>query len=538
MALSVGGHVQRAEQAPLQDYYRDEFRKVDAGGIAAANREDYAGDIKSGSLFARMDLGQDLTLGFYRHSFRSLTSTGDPPATALYLDDSRWLTTSDTVSGKYRFNLAATLKGELVVDYSRMEVDPQAKYNNSYNNFTNGYSYVLGERLGIEQNLNWQLSDTHTVQAGFGYQKHYAIETASLPARYDTDRGPSSQGYQYPNTNLPLQIHDASFENYSGYVQLQSEWNAEFSSMAGVRIDRHTDYGQTINPRLGAVWRVNAQHVLKALYGEAFRAPSPEEYLSSFGSFDGSLSNGLYRGYGFRVPNFDLEPEKVKTVSLTWDWRPRQDVNLVANVYHSRIENLIVTQPSVSVDAIPGAILVNPETKGNAGFQKQHGLDLIAQWRFRLNPAWSGDFWGSASWLRGRIEEGDGVEWEISHVADRKLKLGATFRYYDWLTISPQIQAIGVTTNGRKRPPAASLQLQQDCTQVMLAPERCRTDGYVIANLHLGWHKLLDGKATLWLDIYNLFDKRYSAAHGSGSRTFWDMPQPPRRWMASLEYRF
>ena len=538
LALNVGGHLQRSDRAPLQDYYQDEFRKVTAGGVAAVDREDYTGDIKSGSLFARLDLGSKLSFGFYRNVFQSLTSTGDPPATAFYQGDSQWKTTTDTVYGKYRFELSPKLSGELVVDYSRMEVDPQAKYNNSYNNFTNGYSYVLGERLGIEQNLSWTLSDTHRIQAGLGYQKHYAIETASLPAPYDTGRGPQSQGYLYPNTTLPLQIYDAKFDNYSAYAQWQAEWNPRFSTMAGVRLDHHSDFGQTVNPRLGAVWRANAQHVLKALYGEAFRAPSPEEYLSSFGVFDGSMSNGLFRGFGFRIPNFGLEPEKAKTLSLTWDWRPRQNLNFVTNLYRSQIENLVVTLPSSNVNAIPGAILISPETKGNAGIQIQKGLDLMAQWRFQINSAWSGDLWGSASWVRGTIDEGDGVEWKIPYVANRKFKLGATFRYHDILSITPQVQVVGDTTNGRKRPPSASLLQQPNCTETMLAPDRCTTAGYTVMNLHVGWHKLLDGKATLWLDIYNLFDKRYYAAHGSGSRTFWDMPQPPRSWMASLEYRF
>lgn len=539
LALNVGGHVQRSDRAPLQDYYKDEFKKVTAGGVAAANREDYQGDIKSQSLFARMDLGKDLTLGFYRNVFQSLTSTGDPPATAFYQGNSQWQTTTDTVYGKYRFDVSPSLSGELVIDYSRMEVDPKAKYNNSYNNFTNGYSYVLGERVAIEQNLNWTLNDTHRIQAGFGYQKHYAIESASLPAPYDTDKGPKSQGYFYPNTTLPLQIYDANFDNYSLYAQLQSEWNSRFSTMAGVRLDRHSEYGQTVNPRLGSVWRATEQHVFKALYGEAFRAPSPEEYLSSFGIFDGSTNaSGLLVGRSFRVPNFGLEPEKAKTASLTWDWRPRQNLNLVANLYRSEIENLIVTQPSTNVNAIPGAILINPETKGNAGGQTQKGLDLMAQWRFRISPAWSGDLWGSASWIQGRLDEGDGVEWDIPYVASRKLKLGATFRYYDQLTITPKLLAAGDTTNGRKRPPAASLQIPAQCTQTMVAPERCKTDGYTVVNLHVGWHKLLNGQATLWLDVYNLFDKRYHVAHGSASRTFWDMPQQPRSWMASLEYRF
>lgn len=532
LALSIGGHWQRADRASLQDYYAAEFARQDAKTFAgavvipAAAREDYVGDIGSHSLFARMDLGRDLTLGFYRNAFRSLTSTGDPPATALYLDDSRWITQTDTVYGKYRFNLTSNLSGELVLDYSNMEVDPRAKYVNIYNSYIDGYSYVRGERFSVEQNLNWRFDDTHRVQAGVGYQKYYAIETASLPAPYDTDKEPHEQGYFYPNTNIPLAIYDASFDNFSAYAQIQSEWNSQFSTMAGLRLDRHSDYGQSLNPRLGAVWRVNPQHLFKALYGEAFRAPSPEESLSSFGVFDGSRdANGLYKGTGFRVPNFDLQAEKAKTLSLTWDWRPRQDWNLVSNLYHSRIENLIVTLPSMAVNSIPGAILIAPESKGNAGRQTQTGIDLMAHWRFKIDSAWMGDLWGSASWVDGRIDEGNGVDWDLAYIASHKYKLGATFRYLDRVSITPRIMWIGDTRNGRKKDSGNP-------------PARLETPGYALTNLHIGWHKLFDGKATLWLDIYNLFDERYYAAGGAGSRTFYDMPQQPRSWLAALEYRF
>lgn len=532
LALNVGGHWQRSDRAPLQDYYPAEFARTDARTFAgnvvipAAQREDYVGDIGSSSLYARLDLGRDLSFGFYRNIFRSLTSTGDPPATARYLDDSRWITQTDTVYGKYRFDVSANLSGELVVDYSHMEVDPEAKYHNIYNNYIDGYSYVRGDRFSIEQNLDWRLDDRHRVQTGLGYQKYYAIETASLPAPYDTDHGPGSQGYRYPNTDIPLAIYDASFDNFSAYAQIQSDWTDKFSTMAGLRLDHHSEYGRALNPRLGAVWRADERHLFKALYGESFRAPSPEESLSSFGIFDGSRdANGLYRGTGFRVPNFALEPEKAKTLSLTWDWRPRQDVNAVANLYHSRIRNLVVTQASSDIYAIPGAILINPETKGNAGGQKQTGLDLMAQWRFKLGGAWTGDLWSSASWVRGRIDEGDGVEWDIPWVAVRKLKLGATFRHGERFSITPQIYRSGTTANGRKKD-------RND------PPDRLETPGYTLANLHVGWHRLFDGRATLWLDIYNLFDKRYYAAGGAGSRTFYDMPQQPRSWMASLEYRF
>ena len=530
LALTVGSHWQQSDRAPLQDYFPKEFAKKDAKTFAgalvipAAQREDYQGGIGSQSLFARMDLGRDLTLGFYRNVFRSLTSTGDTPVTARYLEDSQWITQSDTAYGKFRFDINPDLSGEFSLDYSRTEVDPRAKYNNIYNSFINGYSYAFGERQALEQNFNWRINDAHQMQFGLGYQRYNAIEASSLPTPFDTSKGADAQGYAYPNTTLPFAINDASFNNFSSYAQIQSQWSDQFSSVAGVRIDRHSNYGQSVNPRLGGVWRANEQHLFKALYGEAFRAPSPEESLSAFGTFDGSKTdNGLYKGTSFRIANFSLEPEKAKTLSLTWDWRPRQDLNIVSNLYRSQIENLIVTQASAAVNAIAGALLISPETKGNAGRQTQTGLDLTAQWRFKLSSEWSGDLWGSASWVSGQIDEGSGVDWDIPYVAAQKYKLGATLRYLDRVTITPQVLSTTDTTNGRK---------------ATVAPDRLETPGYTVANLHIGWHRLFGGKTTLWLDVYNLFDVRYSAAHGSASRTFFDMPQQPRSWMASVNYPF
>jgi outer membrane receptor protein involved in Fe transport len=473
-----------------------------------------------------MDLGSDLSFGFYRNVFRSLTSTGDKPDTALYLEDAPWITQTDTIYGKYRFDLGSRVSGELVVDYSLQEVDPRSKYVNIYTGFADGYEYTRGERLGIEQNLNWKLTDNHRLQAGLGYQRYHAIEAHTLPSPYDTGKAPTDQGMFYRNTDLPLRIYDAAYDNLSAYAQVQSEWYPRFSTMAGLRVDHHSAYGQSANPRLGAIWRFDDRQIFKLLYGEAFRAPSPDESLSSFGAFDGSKdASGRYRGTGFRVPNFSLEPEKAKTLSLVWDWRPRRDLNLITNVYRSQIRNLIVTLPSGAVSSIPGAILIAPENKGNAGEQTQAGIDLMAQWRFKMGPAWTGEFWGSASWITGRINEGEGVNWDLSYVAAQKLKLGATFRWQDLITVTPQLQWIGDTSNGRKK----------DRNH---PPDRLETPGYTAANLHIGWHKLFDGRATLWLDIYNLFDARYYAAAGAGSRTFFDMPQQPRHWMASLEYRF
>lgn len=543
LGISVGGHSQRSDRAPLDDFYPGDFQKVDGvfnkkPVLPAADREDYTGGIRSHSLFARLDLGEQLTVGFYRYRFNSLTSTGDPYAMARYDSGAQWQTTNDTAYARYHHRLGENLQGTLTIDHGELEVDPRAYYNNAYNGFENGYSYVLGKRTGIEESLRWRLSERHQMQAGLGWQKYSAIEVASMPQPYDTGKSSGSQGMVHPNTTLPFVIPQTQFHNLSAYVQWQAQWSSKLSSVAGVRLDRHSVYGSSVNPRLGLVFTPGRNHVFKALYGEAFRAPSPEESLSAMGRFDGSQdADGRYIGTNFRVANDSLEPEKVRSLSLTWDWRPTQNLNFSTNLYHSRISGLVVTQPTADV-ITPDYWLQKPETKANAGRQHQMGLDVSAQWRFRLGQNWTGDLWGSASWIHGRIDTGDGIDWQIPYVASRQFKLGTTLRWRDQVSITPKLRWSSATTNGRVKAPGNALLPPAACSTTPTAPTRCSTPGAAVLDLHLGWHKLLDGKATLWLDVTNVLDKRYYAAGGGGGMTFWDMPQQPRRWMLTLDYRF
>jgi len=56
------------------------------GVMPAAARDNHVGNISSQSLYARLDTGKGLDVGCYHNVFRRLTSTGDKPDTALYLE--------------------------------------------------------------------------------------------------------------------------------------------------------------------------------------------------------------------------------------------------------------------------------------------------------------------------------------------------------------------------------------------------------------------------------------------------------------------
>ena len=523
-ALTASAHYQESDRAPLDKYYPNSYPKVAAGGKTAAQREDYVGDMSSQSQYLRLDYRDDVTVAFYRNRFRSLTSTGDNPASVFYLSDAFWDTTIETWSGKYRFQPAESLKAELVLDHSTYEVDPRTRYINKVTNFENhGYDYAYARRRGIEQNLNWQINDKHNLLSGLGYKDFYAIETPDLPWPYNTDKGPRGQGMFYPNTTRSLQIFDARYYSWSGYLQWQAQWTPTFSTMIGGRQDWYSTYGGSFNPRLGATWQPAPGNYLKLLYGEAFRAPSPEESYSAFGSFNGAGNpSGL-----FRAPNTKLEPEKSKTLSLTWDWRPHRQFNLVTNAYSTRVERVIITRADpVPVQYIPGVVLTQTESKQNSGQDEYVGLDLIPQWQYHLGGPWNADFWGSYSYVKGKFRESDtGPELQQINIARHKVKLGVTFRYQDWLTLTPRLQWIDDTSTG------AVNRVQNDRIK--------KTDAYTVASLHLGVHKLAGERLSFYVDVYNLFDERYYAAHTSSSSSVLQaVPQQPRTWMGMLEYRF
>ena len=128
IGLTAGAHYQKSDRAPLDEYYRKDFPKVAAGAKTAAEREDYVGDIGSRSFYARLDVGERLSVGYYQNRFRSLSSTGDRSSAVYFLDDAYWDTTIETWQARYKFELSPTLSSETLIDHSRYEVDPQSRY--------------------------------------------------------------------------------------------------------------------------------------------------------------------------------------------------------------------------------------------------------------------------------------------------------------------------------------------------------------------------------------------------------------------------
>jgi len=143
------------------------------------------------------------------------------------------------------------------------------------------------------------------------------------------------------------------------HVFLQDIWHfaRDWELTAGVRYDHFSDFGDTTNPRAALVWSARRNLTFKALYGEAFRAPSFSETRVQ--------SNPAFLG------NSMLKPEQLKSYELAVNYQPSFDLTLDFNVFHYQWDDVI------QFVADPGA---GTRTAQNAGEQTGNGAEFALSW--------------------------------------------------------------------------------------------------------------------------------------------------------------
>ena len=148
---------------------------------------------------------------------------------------------------------------------------------------------TVGEWVGTEWQLTAQLFGRHRLIIGGEYRENLREDQYA----YD-DLEPR---YYY------LQ-DDRSSHTLGVFAQADAALLDTLTLTAGVRLDRHsTRSADTVNPRVALIYNPSPRSAIKALYGEAFRAPNPYE---SYYSDEQRL----------RLP---LESETVRTYELVYE---------------------------------------------------------------------------------------------------------------------------------------------------------------------------------------------------------------------------
>ena len=532
-AILAGGHFKDSDNANLAKYYPNDFILNDLttfGGetvVKASDRVGYRGDSQSYSAFSKLTLFKNLDIGFNYAFDKHRSDASSKPDYADYGQNAYLNTEIGTAYIDYKFDFNNDLSGFLRANYSWYELAPESRFVNKFDDFTKtgGYKYAFGERKQIEGQLEYKINSEHKVSGGFSLEDYYSIpKTTDLNAPYDSDKSPDEQSLYYLGTDntLPVKIQYESYNNIAAYLQWNAKWHDMLSTSIAFRYDENSRYGSTFNPKLGLVFKPTDEIIAKFLYGSAFLAPSMYYAGQHFGSFSGKTGETYTSGF-FMLPNSDLKPETIDTFEFNFDYRITQNLNIGLNLYYNNLKDIISWEPTPEpvTDYIPGGFIRYTEHQANIGEATSYGGDLHFNYRYYFSDSIL-KLWGSYSYLDGELSRaGQNYTTDLPLISKHKVKLGLTYTYLNKYTLTSKfywVDEINSTRTEANHP---------DIVQT-IAPY-WRVDLYANAKI--------DDSFSLFLNVTNLFDKRYYNP-GFFASSMFESPQDPRTISGGFTVKF
>ena len=183
-------------------------------------------------------------------------------------------------------------------------------YSGSYPNMGSElYDGSHGHWAGSEVQYNLQTGKNNVFITGAEYRQIF---------RSDYKEWDNSDTYF--NENFP-------FSFFSFYVHDQFSVFNNLKVTGGLRFDHYSIYGQSLSPRLAAVYSYSEASSLKLLYSEAFRIPNMYE--------------AFYESVGSHKRNPDIKPEKIRAIELAWGHSFSENFYGSLSVYRFKMFNLI-----------------------------------------------------------------------------------------------------------------------------------------------------------------------------------------------------
>jgi len=213
---------------------------------------------------------------------------------------------------------------------------------------------------------DWQLSEHHSTQFGMEWLDNQEIE-AKADNNFNLAQLAAGQFpiEYYGNLDQSTQIGTLdSCRELGIYAQYLHTLATRTSLTAGIRYDNYYDIGTHLSPRLGVVHPFTDNHILKVLYGEAFRAPSLNE--------TGLINNPVILG------NPSLTHEVVKTWDLIW-LTTTKNVNFSAGWFFNHYDDPISTK------IVRGNVrqFTNVESSEAQGLELETSYQINANWLVR-----------------------------------------------------------------------------------------------------------------------------------------------------------
>lgn len=339
-------------------------------------------------------------------------------------------------------------------------------------------------RASIANDLT--LSPAASLQFGVDWRNERSTDEHVL-ANYDLEQFARGQFPIRYSSQFNLKTDVGLLESRSvaaAYGQLLYSFAPGTELTLGARYDAYEDEDTRTSPRFALVHQLNTHHILKLLYGEAFRAPVTTE--------TGLINNPVILG------NPGLESESVKTWEVLWmaTW---DKLSLRSTLYHNQFINPIVS-----------ALQGNTRTFINASNTHYFGGGIGFDWQ--LNGHWL---------LRFNHSAMHDLPDTAFAEADRIIQLGLI---YDWRSWS--WSGFAVHHNERQYQAAVN-----QSGAVALA----ELNDYWLANSQLRYQ--LSPDASVFFAVKNLLDETY-ATPAQGVGIVAGVPNRGREWSLGVDWHW
>ncbi len=327
----------------------------------------------------------------------------------------------------------------------------------------------------------------HRLRVVAGFTWGDVFETTEAK-NFNANNSPRADGIvDVSDTNevwLPEENRDAYF------LALQDEWQMahDWQLVTGLRYDRYSDFGDTLNPRLALIWQTSRTLTTRFLYGRAFRAPSFSELYAT--------ANPVALG------NESLDPEIIDTYEIALYQALSAGSHYGFNVFYYRIDDMI---------------LLTSQHFTNIGERRGKGFEFEFQNKLDDNFTLSGNYAYQKS--EDMLSHED-----VGNAPNQQAYLSLNWaRNQDW-NVNLEYHWIGAI----ERAPGDINPIQG---------ERDPLPSASLWNLTVRQMGLAKG-LELALNLRNIFDRDWATPSANGAGVVNDYPAPGRNGNVTLRYEF
>lgn len=357
-----------------------------------------------------------------------------------------------------------------------------------------GKPFVKDRTIGGELQVDWDAFKGNHLISGVSFDTTRQYDVRQQ-ANFDPTTGaPLATVQDVANWNK-----DVTRDIWALYLQDEWQLAEQVNLTVGVRYDHYSDFGDTVNPRIGLVWSFLDNANIKLLYGQAFRAPNFQELYN--------INNPALLG------NPGLKPEKIKTYEAGVGYRLSRYFAADVNYFYSIIDNQIDAYTPITIDPVTNVVTTSTPIYANIRKTTTQGVEL------GFNGVITNEFSWKATYAYQNPRD-DKTGERLPYVPSQRASANLNYAPVKYVNLHTDL----LWTGSRPRAAGDSRADLPDYTTVDLAV----TFKNIIPSLEI--------QAT----VHNIFDRRFSDPDTSGAAKLipGDFPREGISGFMTAMYRF